>query len=708
LGTPAALVDGITHGWARLLTTVPPVGTADHLGAIVYLCAFVACFASVTLARRTRLTLLPGLPALAVLVAAILVGTDRIASLLLQGVVLGAGLLIWASHRGHRRRRTLHLAGSSRTHERLTAAAFLSVIAAGTLLLGPVLPFASHQDRYVLRRHTEPPFDPRAYPSPLSQYKHWRDLADPVHGKADKRPVLTVTGLPKGVPLQLASLDLYDGKVWLVGSDLVDDDPTGSGRFERVGSDLLSGQARLPGQARPVTGAPGENIRVTVVDDRYEGPWLPVTAGVRSVRFTGRGAKGLARALRFNVATGTAAVTTGIQPGDRLTFDARVPAVAHAHGTERDKLVADRGIDESVSLPSIEDPTSSLAGKATSLAGSSSGPSSSSGAYAKLVAMERALTSPRSSYFSDGVNESGQTFTAGHTASKLQLFLSQTAGNRPVFIGNAEKFAAAMAAMARTMGLPARVVVGFRDDANDKDPAKRTGDTVTFIADHYDAWVEVAFDKVGWVPFFPTPPRKNGKPPPPKSTEPEVKQAELQARPPVQPPPNVSDLTPQRHKGSKKPSTTGSGSAFHLPAWLLTAAEIVGLPLLAVVALSASVVGFKRWRRKRRRLGGEPVDRVAGAWREMVDQLRDAGTAVPTTGTRLEMASAIPADRWSEGTSFAERVNAAMFGPHDPDPEVAESVWRRVDDLRAHLATDLGFPKRLARELNPSSLRSWR
>jgi transglutaminase-like putative cysteine protease len=65
--------------------------------------------------------------------------------------------------------------------------------------------------------------------------------------------------------------------------------------------------------------------------------------------------------------------------------------------------------------------------------------------------------------------------------------------------GYCEQFATAMAVMLRAVGVPARVAVGFTQGVADG-----TGD---YLINSHDAhaWVEVRFDKAGWVEFDPTP-----------------------------------------------------------------------------------------------------------------------------------------------------------------------------------------------------------
>jgi transglutaminase-like putative cysteine protease len=73
--------------------------------------------------------------------------------------------------------------------------------------------------------------------------------------------------------------------------------------------------------------------------------------------------------------------------------------------------------------------------------------------------------------------------------------------------GHCEYFASSMAVMLRTLGIPSRVVNGFRsDEFNDL-----TGNYVVRAKDAH-AWVEAYFPGYGWQTFDPTPAGSGGKP----------------------------------------------------------------------------------------------------------------------------------------------------------------------------------------------------
>jgi hypothetical protein len=67
--------------------------------------------------------------------------------------------------------------------------------------------------------------------------------------------------------------------------------------------------------------------------------------------------------------------------------------------------------------------------------------------------------------------------------------------------GHCEYFASAMVSLARSQGLPARLVNGFAGGV-----ANELGGFVEITQADAHAWVEIHFEKAGWVRFDPTPP----------------------------------------------------------------------------------------------------------------------------------------------------------------------------------------------------------
>jgi len=76
--------------------------------------------------------------------------------------------------------------------------------------------------------------------------------------------------------------------------------------------------------------------------------------------------------------------------------------------------------------------------------------------------------------------------------------------------GFCQQFSSAMAVMLRTLGIPARLAVGFTPGTPGEPgtPAASSG-RLTVTTENAHSWVEVLFPSYGWVPFEPTPNRQN-------------------------------------------------------------------------------------------------------------------------------------------------------------------------------------------------------
>ena len=184
-------------------------------------------------------------------------------------------------------------------------------------------------------------------------------------------------------------------------------------------------------------------------------------------------------------------------------------------------------------------------------------------------------------------------------------------------VGDGEQYAAAMALMVREMGLPARVVLGFVPERGGRRP--RTG-PVEVTGKDVQAWVEVAFQGYGWVPFDPTPP--------PEQTPQEEDQEKPSEPNPqvVQPPPPPPAAVTPPDEDTEQPQTDDpdeqdDGSALF---WRIArVAGIVSVPLLVLATPLLVIVALKARRRRRRRRSPDPVARVAGGWDEVLDTARD-------------------------------------------------------------------------------------
>ncbi|PVU83793.1 transglutaminase [Cellulomonas sp. WB94] len=651
-GTLGALATGAATSWKQILTLQPPLGTTGTLLAAPFLLALVGAAAATATTLRVRTPARAALAALmpvAGLVGAIVLGTRQTVVPVVAGLSLTLVLLTWAAWRARMLRPRRVVA--------LVALAGLAV--AGGALGAPVVTGAT--ERYVVRDVLVPPFDPRDYPSPLSAFRKYV--------KEDDATLLTVTGLPAGARVRLATLDQFDGVVWNVAGD---GSAEGSGEFRRVG-------ATIPTDVR------GATSRIEIEVGALTGVWLPTVGQATAVTFADDAVAG---DLRFNDATGGGVLTRGLTSGLAYTLDVVVPIVPD------DATIGAAGAAP-VILPALTGVPDAVDAKAADVARDAGTPVQVARSLQKALA--------ETGYFSHGLVESGDyPSVSGHGADRVAALLGSD-----LMVGDGEQYASAMALMARQMGLPARVVLGFvpTDD-------QRTGDVVTVTAGDVEAWVEIAFTGYGWVPFDPTPPRTQ-TPQQDSSTTAADPQPQVVQPPPAPPEPVAApndDTEQPQAQDSKKPAVTES-------AWRQVAvvAAAASVPLAVVAGPLILVVALKARRRRRRRRDSDVVARVAGGWDELLDVALDLRTPAPPLATRGESARAL-ADSFTGAAASGSRAasavltlaaeaDATVFGPGLPSDAQAAAYWRRVEVTAAAMRGTVPWVRRFRSRVSLASLR---
>lgn len=247
----------------------------------------------------------------------------------------------------------------------------------------------------------------------------------------------------------------------------------------------------------------------------------------------------------------------------------------------------------------------------------------------------------------------------GHSTNALAEFLDP-AGSRS---GYCEQFAGAYAALARSLGLPARVAVGFTPGEEDPDAPG----TYVVTGRNAHAWPEVYFAGVGWVPFEPTPGR--GAP----GAEAYTLVAPDQATPEESVAPTSVPTTATPETAPPRPLRDEA----LLPEALPTAGDGGGGPdlfslLLAVLAVGGVVwlvgvpaLGALRRRRRHHRAHGHPDRQVTEAWDDSVRALALLDLVPTEAETPTEFAERASADAGTDGSShrdLARLATAAAFG----------------------------------------------
>ena len=665
--TMARVADQAIFGWKDLLTTLPPIDGDGPLLVLPWLTGMLAGLVGVGLAHLSvrRAWLAAALPVLgmtAVLAGVILLGVRHPQSLLLQGSVFTALALTWLAIRA--RRASAAVQGGATSYVRGVGAGAMLALAAGVAYPASALIAGDDEGRVVARTWVEPPFDIGRYPSPLAGFRKYVDL----QGRTDPanvydKTLFDVEGVEAGTRVRIATMDRYDGMVWGATDNALPGPADDS--FQRVSSTIDN----------PVE---GKQVDVTItLGEGWSGVWLPTVGALRSMSFETADARAKAEVFRYNLATSTAVVPSGLRPGDRYSFTAVEPD---------DELTDETvGSAEVTALPPgaafIQGPTE----KWTEGAG--------------VDPMDRVLAAAEhlrtEGKYSDGVGRTERIYVGGHSVWRL----SDEFVNAPQIVGNDEQYAATMALVANDIGVPARVVLG----AVVPEGGRVTGKDVS-------AWVELRAADGSWR-TLPTEAFMSTTPPADQVPETDTPMSGTVIPPPnpIPPPSDAgeqSDADLKERKATRKEADDEEeGLIPGLPAWIGAVLTYVGGPLLLVVLLLGAVVGLKAWRRHRRRNADSPSARFVGAWRELVDHARDLGHAVPLgpTVTRREQSVGIVSGR---AGGLARRADGFVFGPHAPEATAATAYWESIDAERRAMSREVGRWQRLRAATSLRSLRS--
>ena len=284
----------------------------------------------------------------------------------------------------------------------------------------------------------------------------------------------------------------------------------------------------------------------------------------------------------------------------------------------------------------------------------------------------------------------------GHSATDLSDWLIDP--ESPNYrTGYCEQFATAMAVMARQVGLPSRVVLGFA-------PGELLDDGRVVVRDrNAHAWVELWMPAQGWVRFDPTP-RADGASPAYSEDLPFDVAAYLDVEVPVLPGGQGSTPTseppidePIEEIPPVPPLDTSDGGFPKVPAWVVITAG----GLLVLFGLLPAV----KWVRRRYRLQALSGGDVSAAWWEIVDRLSDLGEEPGPGATPKEVAVATD----QAMAPLARVYGESIYGPSAESPADSGRVavaTRSLEATEEKLAARFSWAHRAAsryrlRSLNP-------
>ncbi len=655
--TPQGLVDliaGAALSWKQLVTIAVPVGSYQALLVPPFLLGLVMATSAVTIALRTRRPAAAVIPPALLLLGGIALGVVHAAFALETGLVFLVTAVGWLVRVGIADRRAITTgrrvdAALADARRVLGASALVAIALVGATAASLNLP---NPPRNVVRAELQPPFEPRAHESPLAGFRAAFEEGMEV------TPMLEVRGLPAGAGIRIATLDTYDGIVYTVGGR---DGTTESGRFTRVPYRLDQSEVK------------GERTGVEVVVRGYSDVWVPGVGQLERITFSGSRAGALADGFVYNDVTGTGAVQTGLRTGDAYTADSVVPV--------RPGSLAELRPGTSV-LPSGPDLPKELGQLLDRWAPAEEDQG--------LRLQHLVEGFHREGYVSHGLDGESPS-RSGHAIDRLV----ELATKRPM-VGDGEQYAVAAALMAREIGFPARVVVGYLDGP--ADPAAEPGGTTEFVRNERQAWIEVQDSGGRWVSLDPNPvPRPI---PERESDQPTIVSRPQSALPPP------AERTPTEDLDSDPDLALDDGDD-GLEPWveaLLGGLRVAGLVVLGLGLLISpfmAVVVAKLRRRRLRRRAPTAVERIEGGWQQFADTAADYGYPIRPNATRAEQAATVGG---LAPLVLASVVDRAVFAPDGPADGDDQRVWGAVDDLQERLAAPRTRRERIRAAISLASL----
>ncbi|XAS67896.1 transglutaminaseTgpA domain-containing protein [Micrococcaceae bacterium Sec5.7] len=666
------LLLGIVFAWKDMLTVGVPVGTAGGVLIVPFLSSLITALLAGLLIWRLKSPYWPLLPVLVLFVTGIAFSTNAGFLTVGRGIALTVVAIAWATFRRDALRRSdarkvsvnrpqsdAATANRAKIRRLATAAAVIAASVGITAVASPLL--TTSDDRKVLRNAIVPPFDPKDYITPLASFRNF------VKDKKDDNLFL-VEGLPKDARVRLAALDAFNGTNYNM-------DPNGSGNFSKVGDaksiNTLADSAGI---------VPTNDYTLDITIEDYQGYFLPGGRKTTGISF-GQNTSGAASGLYFNPGTDTAVTTKGLSGGDSYSIQVADPAkLEHGQLTQYDFA--------KVTLPEAAEVPPVVGSQANDL---------SAGAPTAIDRVRQIEAHfQKKGAFSNGLVTEGQLpSVSGHGSSRIRNLLTAKQ-----MLGDDEQYAVAMSLMLCHLGIPSRVVMGFYPDPTS--PENGAGE-LQITGKNVHAWVEVAFDRVGWVSFDPTPPKDNIPIPPDPENKSKPKPQVLQPPPPPQEP---ADLPPD-----SSPDALDADQKKNNP-WLfwgplLSAIGIALIPL-GILALPLLLIALlKSRRRKARFVDGHPAQRVGGGWNEVLSLATDMGAGVDTRATRRESAEVV-ADAFPETqattTMLANRADASIFGAGQPSEAEVQEYWTIVDSSLKEMTGTAGFWRRQQARFSPRSL----
>ena len=487
-------------------------------------------------------------------------------------------------------------------------------------------------------------------------------------GEQSRTQVMTyTTDDPLTPPIRLTSVSDFDGRTWKPATFELDTAARADSALPNP--DGLSGQVNTT--SRTFTARMGD------VDEQYlPSPYAPATTNglnaqwiydAQTLTIVGNGttAKNLDYRVGYTSVEPTAEQLDSASPVQTSEF--------------KDELALPR------STPSIIEETARDVTKGTSTQ------------WQKASALQKYLRSDRFTYSLEAPKEA--------SGDSLADFLRDRRGYCVQFSG-------AMTAMARSLGIPARIAVGFA-------PGTPTGeDTYSVTMEQAHAWPELYFNGVGWVRFEPTPGGPAGTPPPWT----EASRSDPAATATAQPTESGQEQTTEAAAPTSEPSETAEAtpeaSAQQQAGGGIPWRGILLVAGIVLVVLLLALPGLLRTRQRSNRLA-DPLD-AQRVWWEIRAVLIDYGRPADPAHTVRTQSGALSALVSGDEREALQRLttlvevqryrgsapDAPLTGSAAGEPRSVSSEEARelVKSLRTALAKQCGVVAGLSAVVLPRSL----
>ena len=452
---------------------------------------------------------------------------------------------------------------------------------------------------------------------------------------------------------RLTALDQFDGRGW---------------RTEAQGRDRsISGRSVDPE-------SPSSRVRMVqeVEITGLAGPWLP--AAYEPIRVDELGG------VSLNVSSRSLIAEHDLRDGMKFTVTSRLPQLSY---DELDLAPRTADTDPRV-IPYVQLPSGVYQDQIRRV-----------GEIARTWVDEAGATDEQPFRQAIALQKKLRTFTYDedvllkHNIRDIEDFLTN------VRRGYCEQFATAMAVMARTLGLPARVAVGFAGG----EPTNRP-DEVEVTTRNAHAWVEILLPPFGWVEFEPTPRTDSVVVPPYTSPASAAPTAEPSAEPTESAEPTPSDEPTGRQ--APEPENIGSENTTLAGRFVPVGLAAGALLLLLVVAFPIAA-GLRRALRRRR--ARTTQERIAVRYLDFLDWCATAGAGRRAAETPREHARRLAGTSSDDGPLERlahETVHAVYAPPNGADPDAVASL------ARSARATVSGGLSRRTRMLSAIGWAWWR